>query len=305
MARAGASKSAKSKATGKAPAENDVPDVYREMLADAISSSPTRKSEDGRVVKRRRVRGRVVTQGNDDTTSNQSDLSSRIGNDSEVDELSEDVQPVQQRIIQTESEDSADSDMDWEEVVPSESVKQEGTLEHETTQSGELNLILGREGHERDSEKYGRPKRKPITAGERKLRLDIHKMHVCSLMAHIYLRNRWCNDGKVHSNLKSLLTEKIVSYLNPDESQSQFQRSRSFMDGLSQASDVFRARFKITARGLSKPRWAGSSENLVQVRLILNPKYLRDVAYPLTTLDATPRGHRSSHATCGLPRCCY
>lgn len=274
MARGGANKTAKSKATGKAPAKNDIPDVYREMLADAVTSSPIQTSDDGRPLKRLRMGGRIVTQVHDDPAFHHSDQGGKIGSDSDLDELFEDVKPVKQRIVQTESEDSADSDMEWEEVNLREDVKQEGTPGHEIKESGELNLVLGQEGQGRESAGYGRPKRKPITLEEKRLRLEIHKMHVCSLMAHAYLRNHWCNDRKVHLALKSLLTKKTVSYLNPDESKSQFQRSRSFMDGLTQASEAFRLKFKITTRGLSKPRWADSPEALAQVRLILTIKYL-------------------------------
>ena len=127
MARGGASKGSKSKAKGKAPEKNDVPDVYREMLAHAVTSSPTRTSDDGRAIKRRRVGGRIVTQRHDDPASHQSDQSSNNGNDSDLDEIFEDVKLPRQHIMQTESEDLADSDTDWEEVDLREGIKQEGT----------------------------------------------------------------------------------------------------------------------------------------------------------------------------------
>ena len=260
-----ASKTAKSKATGITSARDVVPDVYREMLANAATSSPTQTSDDGRPIKRRRVGGRIVTQRHDGPASHQSDQSCKTDNDSDLDELFEDVTPHRQQILQTESEDSADSDLDWEEVVSREGVKQEGTPERETDKLGELHLVLGQEGQESKLSRQQRLKRKPATAEEKRLRLEIHKLHLCSLIAHVYTRNHWCNDGKVHTALKKLLTKRIISYLNPDEGQSQFQRSRSFMDGLKQASDAFRLTFKITARGLSKPRWADNPETLAQV----------------------------------------
>ena len=48
----------------------------------------------------------------------------------------------------------------------------------------------------------------------------------------------------------------MVSYLIRDENATQFQQSRSFMDGLQQASDAFRIHYKISARGMTKPNWA-------------------------------------------------
>lgn len=191
-------KGSQAKAKGKAPAEYGVPDVYREMLADAVSSSPTQRSEDGRAVKRRRVGGRIVTQANGDTTYYQSDKSSKRPNDSDLDELLEDVQPAQQQIVQSDSEDSADSDMNWEEVDMGEQIDRQGTPEPGEAKSGDLNLVLHDEDNEHRSSGREKAKRKPITAEEKMLRLEIHKMHLCSLLAHVYLRNHWCNDERIH-----------------------------------------------------------------------------------------------------------
>lgn len=63
----------------------------------------------------------------------------------------------------------------------------------------------------------------------------------------------------------SLLSNRTVSYLNADDKLSQFQRSRSFIDGLSQASEAFRKEFTIIARGMSRPYWAVGAEALANV----------------------------------------
>ena len=47
-----------------------------------------------------------------------------------------------------------------------------------------------------------------------------------------------------------------MSYLNPSEDRSQFQRDRSFMDGLKQASNLFRSKFQPTAQGMRSAHWA-------------------------------------------------
>ena len=60
----------------------------------------------------------------------------------------------------------------------------------------------------------------------------------------------------VQAELRKVLSKKTVSYLNQDANASQFQRSRSFMVGLEQASEAFRGRFRIIARGLARPHWA-------------------------------------------------
>lgn len=271
------SRGAKSKASGKANARNAVPDVYGEMLAEAVCSSPTRKSEDGTPVKRRRVGGRIVTQPVDDNVSQRSEQSISTGNQRGIDDLYEEPKPTPQHIEQTESDDSADSDEDFEDVDLGNNVKQHDTSDHGMEEQGELNLVLGADNQKTPISAQVR--RKPITSTEKKLRLEIHKMHLCSLLVHVHLRNHWCNDESVHSVLKNVLTKKTISYLNPEESKSQFQRSRSFIDGLTQASDLFRADFKTTARGMSKPLWADSAETLA----LLQPP--QDIDLPMQKSD--------------------
>lgn len=65
--------------------------------------------------------------------------------------------------------------------------------------------------------------------------------------------------------LKSLLSSRMISYLNPDEDKTQFQRTRSLIDGLNQASKAFRERFEVIARGMSRPYWAENPEALAAV----------------------------------------
>ena len=274
MARAG--KGAKPKASIKANARTAVPDIYGEMLTEAVSS-PTRKSEDGTPVKRRRVGGRIVIQDVADNASQRPEQSIGARNLTGIDDLFEEPESTPQYVEQTESEDSADSDEDFEDVELGSNIKEHDIPDHEMEEPGELTLDLG--GNSRKIPRSTQARRKPITLLERKFRLEIHKMHLSSLIAHVHLRNHWCNDESVHSVLRGMLTKKTRSYLIQDETKSQFQRSRSFMDGLTQASDAFRAEFKITARGMSKPVWADGPETLA----LLQPP--EDIDLPMQKLD--------------------
>ena len=267
---------AKSKDDGKAKGTSAVPDVYSDMLAEAVSS-PTRKSEDGTPIKRRRVGGRIVIQDVNENVSHQPEHSISTGEHKGIDDLFEEPAPTPQHIEQSESEDSADSDEDFEDVDLGSNVKEPGSSDHEVEEQGDLKLVLG--GNNQETSKSMQVRRKPITSVEKKLRSEIHKLHLCSLLVHVYLRNHWCNDKMVHSALRSILTKRTVSYLSPDETNSQFQRSRSFMDGLTQASDAFRAEFNITARGMSKPLWADSPETLA----LLQPP--EDIDLPMQKTD--------------------
>ena len=190
-------KDAKRHGTSKASAEGNIPDVYKEMLVDAISS-PSQLGDNGRASKRRRVGGRIVTQSNQEAPSDQSDHTGQVAEASDLDELFEDVNPTPQRIVQTDSEDSVNSDMDWEEVQLGNPASREGSSEPENAAEEGLNLVLRAHGNENKAAPSGRTKRKPITAEDKKLRVEVHKMHLCCLLVHVYIRNHWCNDEQVY-----------------------------------------------------------------------------------------------------------
>ena len=168
-----------------------VPDIYQEILADTISS-PTRLGEEGKTLKKRRVGGRIVVREDDTRSKLDSDFASDTVGESESFLRVADTPKLKQQMAYNESEDSADSDLAWEEVNLAEGAKDEESADEDK----ELDLVLGR-GNDRSAEKARSQRRKPITIAERKLRLEVHKMHLISLLVHVYLRNYWCNDHNV------------------------------------------------------------------------------------------------------------
>lgn len=173
--------------------------AYREMLAE-VASSLGQSDEDGRSVKKRRVAGRIVTQTPQAPQSQQFPGSVQPKRDDSIDYLFEDVPDTQrplQQIEQTESEDSADSDVNWEQVDLKQSDDDSDIIGSEVNDVPKgLNLVL-----QDEKQRASRPaadRRKPITTAEKKLRLVVHKMNVSCLLAHVHIRNHWCNDNTVH-----------------------------------------------------------------------------------------------------------
>ena len=187
----------KSKASGVARARNDVPEVYREMLADFAISSPSQRGEEGRVVKRRRVGGRIITQMNDQAASYHSDHSNQSQENADLDELFEDAPVARQQIQESDSEDSGASDFNWEEVDLGVHVDDDENLDGEATNDAELNLVLLDSEQQRTIIDRQRAKRKLITVAEKALRLEVHKMFLCCLLTHVHIRNHWCNDDQI------------------------------------------------------------------------------------------------------------
>ena len=172
-----------------------VPVIYQEMLAEA-ASSPTVLNDDGRSIKKRRIGGRIVIKDENAISGARSDAGLTSANATEEDTKNLDMSGKRQQTAYNDSDDSTDDDMAWEEVLLEHAVNKD---EDSPEVIGELNLVLG--GQEKSSKRSIAQRRKPITTAERKMRLEIHKMHLMCLLVHGHLRNHWCNDEEVQVSL--------------------------------------------------------------------------------------------------------
>jgi xeroderma pigmentosum group C-complementing protein len=228
--------------------EEEIPHVYRELLAEADARAADEPQLE-RLIKRRRVGERV---GDSDFVQTNTKTEATPTSNNVIDLTQT------QTIYDLDAEDSSsddESDMEWEEVI----VQQPDTNVHNTLQArgdDSLDITLEEPSVRRTIVR----RRKPVTGSEKKLRLDVHKAHVLCLLGHVYTRNLWCNDDEVQKYLKQMLPKQTISFLNPRESMPQFQRSTTFIDGLKQASETFVRRFKVTAPGLRRPYWAENTE---------------------------------------------
>jgi xeroderma pigmentosum group C-complementing protein len=76
--------------------------------------------------------------------------------------------------------------MDWEEVGLRKDGVEE-TAEEDVEDEKPMELVLDT-GDVR-SPRRGTARRKPSTAIEKKMRLEVHKTHLLCLLAHVHLRN--------------------------------------------------------------------------------------------------------------------
>ena len=165
--------------------------IYNEMVREALSSTPA--TESVRPLKRRKAAdgGVATTRFDDIGEPSTSIVSAEDTVEPETSLGSPQFGPRQ--TAYNDSDDSAESAFDWEEV----DLAQDMTQEEDVNNDNSLELVLDGNKHSEAAENQSR-KRKPATAAERKLRLVIHKMHVLCLLAHVHLRNHWCNDEQVH-----------------------------------------------------------------------------------------------------------
>ncbi|PYI12646.1 Rad4-domain-containing protein [Aspergillus sclerotiicarbonarius CBS 121057] len=214
--------------------QHEIPAVYRDMLAEADAREPPRPED--QPLKRRRLAGqRSVPSPQPEATP-------------------EDTQPAVH--VQTVYDSPSDeSDMEWEEVDISH------TSYNNQTDDTSIQVTLDRP---EDRKRKVVSRRRVITAAEKQLRLNIHKVHLLCLLRHVQIRNRWCNHEEVQGFLKRVLSKQIISLLHPSEKRPQQTRSTTFIDGLNQASDVFNRRFRVTAPGLRRPFWIDNPDSLKQ-----------------------------------------
>jgi xeroderma pigmentosum group C-complementing protein len=161
------------------------------------------------------------------------------------------------RVVQTiiDSDESDDSDIEWEDALgdASDSDDQENAEAAPTV--GDVSIRIGASKtvvHETKK----RARRRAITSVDKKRRLDIHKMHLLCLLYHVHRRNAWCNDERVHATLRKLVPPNILSNLVPNPDLTQYSASKRFVDALNELKILWSKRFKATAQGMSKPRWA-------------------------------------------------
>lgn len=109
--------------------------------------------------------------------------------------MEESTRASQVQTAYAESESSEDEDeIGWEDVnvdgLPGS--ERESSAEHRTE---DLDLIL--DDAAPSTTKRAGTRVKSLTAAERRLRLELHKMHLLCLLSHVELRNEWCSDIQV------------------------------------------------------------------------------------------------------------
>ena len=254
-----AARTKQGKGKGKAPVKRSaVPDVYQEMLAEAL---PSHADVSERPLKKRRT-GPRDTEGVAGSSSRQADEDDGDGDeDLEFEDvLDEPVKTQQTAYRDSDEESEEDDELEWA-GVDFESLPGNG----ETSGSGDLELTLTA------NKTPERPKistrRRVVSKAERVTRLEIHRMHILCLLSHVERRNDWCNDAEVQKSLRPLLDKKMMTFLRPKSDMSQFGRAESVKRGLEQAGIMWRRKFRVTARGVRRALWADDEKDLHNVSL--------------------------------------
>jgi xeroderma pigmentosum group C-complementing protein len=175
--------------------DDEIPEVYHEMLAEADARAATQEPILGQPLKRRRVGERVTIIQDNGPKSPEDGTTGLIGTLSK---------PIQMAI---DSDVSDDSDMEWEEVdiEPRQFAEPRPSSHEEKDEVLQINF----DQETTAPRKHVIARRKPLSVAEKKFRLDIHKFHLLCLLGHVQIRNHWCNDDEVQ--VRDLYASKSVS----------------------------------------------------------------------------------------------
>ncbi|KAI0113212.1 Rad4-domain-containing protein [Daldinia grandis] len=256
--------SGSSRQTRSSARRSNVPDIYRQMLVEADVQSDAPLPE--RPLKRRRP-----GQKNEESPKkpNPPEIKPKIESADEEEDIQFEDVPLPTATVQTiyrdsDDDDLGDDDIQFEDVdfsVPPSL----NTIED--AKDANKDLVLDFSTQTAIGSQKTVDRRKPISRAEKDHRIEIHKTHLLCLLAHVARRNRWCNDAVVQDTLRTLLTKRMIKYLNPGAQLTQFGWAQSLKDGLEQVGTIYKTKFQITERGLRRALWAESEEHLKGYKL--------------------------------------
>lgn len=222
------------------------PDPYQSLVADYLASESNAISDEKYTSKLSLKRKRIVDRATDDE-SLESIPSERAAHP-------ETLKP-QVAYEDFGDENSEDDSLEFEDVdFPGSSTKAS------QKPSEDLKLVLdSNEDGKKASRQLSAARRQTFTSAHRRLRLALHKMHILALISHNRLRNQWCNDPKLQTDLQKLITPSTRKMFKDNTTQTQWQRSRSFKMGLEKAAETFRDHYEISARGIARSFWSDAS----------------------------------------------
>ncbi|KAM0723805.1 hypothetical protein Q7P37_000795 [Cladosporium fusiforme] len=251
-------RSTRSRNSTATKAKETTPDVYKDMVAEAVAADPPETSD--RPLKRRKVSQEPLTpnkpaQSKPAPRSTKSEVAPSTPAQETAEAFDSDVIPIDrpQQTVEYSSE-SEESEFAFEDVDLGQKALQ-SPLPGQTDDEDEIKDVAISLAPSTSTPKTVINRRKPATATEKAFRLRVHKVHFLTLLGHCMYANSRCNNATVQRLVRRLVDKRMRSYLNPKTTDTQFQRNRSFMDGLEQAKDALKAEFRITSDGMSRPHW--------------------------------------------------
>jgi xeroderma pigmentosum group C-complementing protein len=226
----------------RGPADHEIGGVYGDMLAEALAEEHAAASNPRPA---KRLKTSEEPSSKIELDINLFDGPADVGNPAPTE-----PEPTRlQQVTLTEFDTATESDEEFEDV-DLEPLAGEAKYDDEPDEKPlELNLAKV------STPTRATPKRKPVSAAEKRLRLDVHKAHIILLLANLKCRNQWCNSESVQAILKPLVQRKTTSLLHVDERKSQYERNQSFMKGIEEVCAIWKSLWTVDGRGMTRAYW--------------------------------------------------
>ncbi|KAF1912679.1 hypothetical protein BDU57DRAFT_374503 [Ampelomyces quisqualis] len=245
---------------GALQADDGVPAVFQEMLREEQAAHVSSTDEEERPPKKRKT---VSSHKASSTVMPPSPAPHPTEHSRELPSPAT-PQVKAGRMLQTieDSDESDGSDEEWEDaLVDGGDSDEEDEVELVTPQVADISITIGGKKSDEQMTKR-RVRRRAITSVDKKKRLEIHKLHVLCLLYHVHRRNAWCNDLRVQTALRKLVPPKTLLNLVPNPDLTQYSASKRFVDGMNELKVLWSKRFKLTAQGMYKPKWADADADI-------------------------------------------
>lgn len=259
--------------------EDEVPDVFRDMLVEAYNNSPDDFAPDPRPAKRRKVTNNLVERSENSKhleAVNSPSSPQRVIPSATPSPIPTPVRAPQVIISNDFSDEDDDSDVSFEDVNISRQGTPNSDDEGSSRQVKSLQINLSASTDVKQGKQPMRAKIKPLTKAERHHRLNVHKWHFLCLLLHMQTVNRWCDDESVQKTLKRLVTRKVINQLHIPETRTQAERKFSFDNAISEICLMWRLTFKVIARGVRKAQWQHSIDMEAELENATDPVDLED-----------------------------
>ena len=223
--------------------DDEVPLVYREMLAEVAMSSQAEEPTQRRATKRRRL---SVDAPN--TTSSAPSPEPTVSIDVPASSPTRSPQKHQQTFYDESGSSEDESEAEFEDVA-----LDDGHFHETEARTEQMSLQL-------DFSKKTPPistinRRKPVSKAERDYRLNVHKAHLLLLLVNLQLRRRWCESEDVQAILKPLISHKLRNMLHVGDEKPDYQRIHSFNKAIEEICTIWREEFEITRQGMRSAFW--------------------------------------------------
>lgn len=112
--------------------------------------------------------------------------------------------------------------------------------------------------HQKDEEPAKKNSRKfvPVPKAERQKRKLIHMLYLETMVAHGVVRNQWCNDKELQSELRKKLPSDIFSFLSlTNLNVLDYVKSRRFIEAIRKAAAFYHRKFRVSSQGLVRKDW--------------------------------------------------